>query len=66
MLDTLLSTSRFVGVEDFSMADIPLGIMVYRWFNLEIERKEMPDHARWYQLLTQRPTFQSNVMVGLT
>jgi len=66
MLDTRLSTSRFVGGEDFSMADIPLGIMVYRWFNLEIERKEMPDLARWYQLLTQRPTFQSNVMIGLT
>ena len=65
ILDTRLSAVAFVGGEDFSMADIPLGIMAYRWFNLNIERKDMPDLARWYQLLTERPAFQNNVMIGL-
>ena len=66
ILDARLSAVAFVGGEDFSMADIPLGIMAYRWFNLNIERKDMPDLARWYQLLTERPAFQNNVMIGLT
>jgi len=66
ILDARLSAVAFAGGEDFSMADIPLGIMAYRWFNLNIERKDMPDLARWYQLLTERPAFQNNVMIGLT
>ncbi|MED5407481.1 MAG: glutathione S-transferase family protein [Pseudomonadota bacterium] len=66
ILDARLSAVAFVGGEDFSMADIPLGIMAYRWFNLNIERKDMPDLARWYQLLTERPAFQNKVMIGLT
>ena len=66
ILDARLSVTAFVGGEDFSMADIPLGIMVYRWFNLEIERRDLPDLARWYQLLTERPAFENNVMIGLT
>ena len=66
ILDARLSAVAFVGGEDFSMADIPLGIMAYRWFNFNIERKDMPDLARWYQLLTERPAFQNNVMIGLT
>ena len=40
------------------MGDIPLGIMVYRWFNLDIERKDLPNLARWYDHLTDRPGFK--------
>ena len=66
ILDHHLSDSAFVGGESFSMADIPLGIMVYRWFTLDIERTELPSLHRWYQQLTDRPAFKDNVMIGLT
>ena len=66
ILDHHLSDSAFVGGESFSMADIPLGIMVYRWFTLDIERTELPSLHRWYRRLTDRPAFKDNVMIGLT
>ena len=66
ILDHHLSDSAFVGGESLSMADIPLGIMVYRWFTLDIERTELPSLYRWYKQLADRPAFKDNVMIGLT
>ena len=66
ILDHPLSDSAFVGGENLSMADIPVGIMVYRWFTLDIERMELPSLHRWYQRLADRPAYKNNVMIGLT
>ena len=66
ILDHHLSDSAFVGGENLSMADIPVGIMVYRWFTLDIARMELPSLHRWYQRLADRPDYKNNVMIGLT
>jgi len=66
ILDHHLSDSAFVGGENLSMADIPVGIMVYRWFTLDIERMALPSLHRWYQRLADRPAYKDNVMIGLT
>ena len=66
ILDHHLSDSPFVAGESLSMADIPVGIMVYRWFTLDIERIELPSLHRWYQRLTDRPAYKDTVMIGLT
>ena len=66
ILDHHLSDSAFVGGESLSIADIPVGIMVYRWFTLDIERMELPSLHRWYQRLADRPAYKDNVMIGLT
>ena len=62
VLDDHLSRSDYVASESFSMGDIPLGIITYRWFNLDIERKDLPNLGRWFENLTQRPAFQHNIM----
>ena len=66
ILDHHLADSAFVGGENLSIADIPVGIMVYRWFTLDIERMELPSLNRWYQKLTDRPAYKEAVMIGLT
>ena len=66
ILDHHLSDSAFVGGESLSIADIPVGIMVYRWFTLDIERMELPSLHRWYRRLTDRPAYKDNVMIELT
>ena len=66
ILDHHLADSAFVGSENLSIADIPVGIMVYRWFTLDIERMELSSLNRWYQKLTDRPAYKDTVMIGLT
>lgn len=65
-LDSHLGSNEFVGGDRFTMADIPLGIMVYRWFTLDIKRKEMKNLSRWYTALTEREPFRKTIMIGLT
>lgn len=65
-LDHHLASNEFVGGDRFTMADIPLGIMVYRWFTLDIKRKEMKNLSRWYTGLTEREPFKKTIMIGLT
>ena len=66
ILDHHLSDSAFVGGESLSIADIPVGIMAYRWVTLDIERMELPSLHRWYRRLTDRPAYKDNVMIELT
>jgi glutathione S-transferase len=58
ILDRELSRSKYVAGEHMSLADIPLSLIAYRWFNLPIERPEFLHVNRWYQLMTQTPGFE--------
>jgi len=48
------------------MGDIPLGCFAYAWFEMPIERPELPHLQAWYQRLRQRPAYQRAVMTPLT
>jgi glutathione S-transferase len=58
IVETQLGRSRFIAGERFSMGDIPLGIHLHRWQLYDIERPPMPNIARWYAEIRQRPGFQ--------
>ncbi len=63
LLDRHLADRAFVVGDRLSMADIPLGAMAYRYFNLPIQRPDFPGLAAWYQRLTERPAFQQHAMI---
>ena len=55
MLDAHLSSRSFMVGERFTMADIPLGCEVQRWFGLPQAREKRPHIERWYATLLARP-----------
>lgn len=61
-----LAKTRFLGGEEFSLGDIPLGVWAYRWFNLPIERPEQAHLSNWYERLKQRKPYQTHIMIPLT
>jgi glutathione S-transferase len=61
ILDAQLGKSAFVAGDQFSMGDIPLGIMAYRFRELCPERPEMANLERWYAALRTRPAFREQV-----
>jgi glutathione S-transferase len=61
-LDAWLSDRRFVAGDAFSMADIPAGVLVYRYFELDIDRPEAPAVAAWRARLAERPPYREYVM----
>ena len=66
ILDRYLGETAYVAGDDFSLGDIPVGIMTYRWFNLDIERKELPNLGRWHDALSLRPGHMEHVDIGLS
>ena len=66
ILNDHLSRNAWVGGDSFTMADIPIGPIAYRWFELPIEREEFPNLRRWYDALCDRPAFRKHVMTGLS
>jgi glutathione S-transferase len=66
IFDTNLADQAYAVGDTLTMGDIPLGIMAYRWYNLDVERAELPNLRAWYDRLAARPAFREHVMLPLT
>lgn len=66
VLDGHLADHRFVGGDVLTMGDIPVGCVAWRFLNLDIERPELPNLARWYGELQEREAYRRHVMLPVT
>lgn len=64
--DHLAANGPYMLGKDFTLADIPMGLVVNRWFSLaEIVRPENPALSAYYSLLTERPAYRAHGRNGL-
>ena len=63
ILDAHLATHPYVAGEGLTMGDIPFGPAAYRYFNLDIERPELPSVSAWYRRLCDRAAYREHVMI---
>jgi glutathione S-transferase len=63
LLDGVLATRRFLLGDQLSLADIPVGTSLYRYFELDIARPALPNMTAWYQRLQRRPAYREHVMI---
>lgn len=62
----LAANGPYVLGKEFTLADIPMGLVVNRWFSLAaLERPNYPAVARYYELLTERPAYRAHGRNGL-
>jgi glutathione S-transferase len=61
ILDWGLSKHAFVAGESFSMGDIPVGVMTFRYMRLVPDRPPLENVTRWYAEIEKRPAFQEHV-----
>jgi glutathione S-transferase len=61
MLNGVLSQQEFVAGNEFTLADIAIGPLVHRWFNLPVERPESGYLRDWYDGLCERAPFVEHV-----
>lgn len=57
IVDDHLARQPYLSGSAFGMGDIPLGTLVHAWFTLPIERRDLPNLARWYESLLARPAY---------
>ena len=61
-LDAWLADRPFMTGSAFSMADIPAGVLVYRYFEIEVARPQAPAVAAWRARLAERSPYRKHVM----
>jgi glutathione S-transferase len=61
ILDAQLGKTPYVAGDQFTMGDIPVGVMTYRYWQLVPERPELPNLKRWYAGLQKRDAFKNAV-----
>ena len=62
--DAKLATSIYLAGDEFTLADIALGYCLYRYYDIDVVRRDLPHLRRYYDLLCQRPAYRSHVMVS--
>ena len=62
ILDDHLAGRDYMNGAAFTMADIPVGAGVNRWYKLPVERASRPNVERWLERLKERPGFRAHVV----
>ncbi len=64
--DHLVTHGPYMMGARFTLADIPVGLVVNRWYSLvALERPDYPALAAYYELLTERPAYRAHGRNGL-
>ena len=66
ILDSYLGRTEFVAGDAFTVGDIPVGIVTYRWYNMDMEREDYGNLKRWYDELCTRLAFEKHIAIGLS
>ena len=66
ILDERLALSPFVAGDHFTLADIPLALIAYRWFNIPVERPIFEYLEKWYSKVIERAGFKKHCSNPLT
>ena len=61
-LDALLAHRNYVAGDQLTMGDIPAGTLLYRYFEMDIPRPDLPRVRAWYDRLAERPAYRLRVM----
>ncbi len=59
-----LARGAFLAGDDFTLADIQMGSVLYRYFDIPITRRDRPVLRRYYDALAERPAFREHVMIS--
>ena len=62
--DTQLAGRAFIAGADLTLADIQLGHILYRYYDIDIQRAPLPHLQRYFDRLSQRPAYQEHVMIS--
>ncbi len=66
LLDQTLAAHPYVAGSAFTLADIPLGIHVHRWFAFPVDRPDLPHLRAWYDRLLARPAYAAHCAAPLS
>lgn len=65
ILDDALTRHLYVAGDSFTLADVPIGLSVNRWFMTPMDQPSFPAVSAYYDRLSQRPAFLTHGRNGI-
>jgi len=66
LLDAELAKHPYILGDTLTMADVPAGALLYRYYNIDIPRPKLANVEAWYQRLMERPAYAEHVAVDFS
>jgi glutathione S-transferase len=66
VVEDALTSQEYLCGGELTMADIPIGCSIHRWFGIEIERPPSPMLEAYYRRLAGRPAYREIVLHPLS
>lgn len=63
IIDARLAKTPFLAGETLTYADIAAGVSLYRWYDMQVERRPFARVEDWHRRLLERPAFVAGVCV---
>jgi glutathione S-transferase len=63
LINKHLAQHNYMAGNNFTMADILIGVLMFRYFEMGVNLPKPVNVMRWYDQLTQRPAYRETVMV---
>jgi glutathione S-transferase len=64
LIDAVLARHRYLAADEFTLADIPNGVHLYRYYTMGISVPKLPHVEAWYARLKERPAYATHAMVS--
>ncbi len=63
LLDRHLQGRDYLAGRTLTIADIPAGMTLYRWYAMDVQRPHTPNVDAWYARLKERPAYRAGVCI---
>ncbi|KMW56240.1 putative glutathione S-transferase-like protein [Candidatus Rhodobacter oscarellae] len=63
ILEAQLAHQDYVASDRFTAADVVIGHVLYRWYDIDVPRRPRARLEEYYQRLSHRPAYRQHVMV---
>lgn len=64
LLDRELGSRPYLAGDRFTLADIPAGSSLFRYFGIDVAHPAVPHVRAWYARLTERAAYREHVMIS--
>lgn len=61
MVSAQLARHPYLAGDDLTLADMPWGPHLHRWFTMTFDRPEIPHLREWYDRLLERPVYRDHL-----
>ncbi len=62
--ETKLQNNAYLTGDNLTLTDIQFGHILFRYYDIEVQRATLPHLAVYYSRLTSRPAFREHVMIS--